>query len=182
VIGGRIWAVSGPLQNGSDMNSLLKLLPLAVCSLLLGGCGGQNPSTSASSGAATPSGPREIDITGNDTMHYNLTSIAAKPGEQLKVVFTNEGNSPIQVTGHNWILLKAGSDAAAFALAAAAAQSTNYVPPSLQDEILAKIDILGPRKSGEVTFIAPAAPGDYPYLCSFPAHYQVGMHGVLAVK
>ncbi|MCC6414926.1 MAG: azurin, partial [Opitutaceae bacterium] len=24
--------------------------------------------------------------------------------------------------------------------------------------------------------------GEYPFLCSFPAHYQVGMHGKIIVK
>ena len=55
-------------------------------------------------------------------------------------------------------------------------------PGSLNDEVVAKIDLLGPRKSGEVEFKAPTTPGDYPYLCTFPAHYQAGMKGVLTVK
>ena len=49
-------------------------------------------------------------------------------------------------------------------------------------QVLAKIDLLGPRKSGEVVFKAPTTPGEYVYLCSFPAHFQVGMKGVLIVK
>jgi uncharacterized cupredoxin-like copper-binding protein len=52
----------------------------------------------------------------------------------------------------------------------------------MQDQIVAKIDLLGPHKSGEVDFKAPTTPGDYPFLCTFPAHYQVGMHGILTVK
>jgi uncharacterized cupredoxin-like copper-binding protein len=48
--------------------------------------------------------------------------------------------------------------------------------------VIAKIDVLGPRKSGEIEFTAPTAPGDYPFLCTFPAHYISGMKGVLTVK
>jgi len=32
------------------------------------------------------------------------------------------------------------------------------------------------------TFAAPAAPGRYPFICSFPGHAQVGMRGVLIVE
>jgi len=153
------------------------LFPL-VAALSLAGCGQKDTSASASAS----SGPREIDITANDTMKYDVTAIQAKPGEDLKVVLTNAGASPIEVMGHNWILLKAGSDAGAFSTAAVQAKASGYIPASLQDEIIAKIDLLGPHKSGEADFKAPTTPGDYPFLCSFPAHFQVGMHGILTVK
>ena len=83
---------------------------------------------------------------------------------------------------HNFVLLKAGTDVAAFDAAALMSKDTNYIPAALGEQILAKIDLLGPRKSGEVTFKAPTTPGDYPFLCTFPAHYQTGMKGFLTVK
>jgi len=115
-------------------------------------------------------------------MKYSLTSIEAKPGEALQVVLTNNGTQPLQVMGHNWVLLKAGSDAASFDAAALNAKDTGYIPASLKDEIIAHIDLLGPRKSGEADFNAPTTPGVYPFLCTFPAHFQVGMKGTLTVK
>ena len=151
-----------------------------VAGLLVSGCGPKGASGPAD--RAPAGGPRVVEITAGDTMKYSLTAIEARPGERLKVVLTNIGTVPKEVMGHNWILLKAGSDAAAFSAAAAAAKDTEYVPASLQGEILAHIELLGPRKSGEVEFNAPAAPGEYPFLCSFPAHFQAGMHGVLTVK
>ena len=132
--------------------------------------------------AAAKAGPRVIEITGGDNMKYNLATIQAKPGEQLKVVLTNTGTQPKEVMGHNWVLLKAGSDPAAFAAAAMTAKATDYIPPGLKDQIIAHTALLGPRKSDEITFKVPDAPGDYPFLCSFPAHFQVGMKGVLTVK
>jgi azurin len=84
--------------------------------------------------------------------------------------------------GHNWVLLKAGTDVAAFDAAALNAKDTGYIPAALSDQIVTHIDLLGPRKSGEADFKAPTAPGDYPFLCTFPAHYQAGMKGVLTVK
>jgi azurin len=140
-------------------------------------------SENAPAAAAAPaSGPRTINIQASDTMKYDVTSIEATPGEELKVVLTNTGTQPKEVMGHNWILLKAGSDALAFVTAAVSAKDTGYIPAALQDEIIAHIDQLGPKQSGEVTFKAPTVPGEYPYFCSFPAHYQVGMKGVLVVK
>jgi len=156
------------------------MLITAVAALLTAGCGEKNTSAPADSAAAQ--GPRTIEITAGDTMKYSLTAIDAKPGEDLKVVLTNIGTIPKEVMGHNWILLKSGADAAAFSTAAAAAKDTDYIPAALKDEIIAHIDLLGPRKSGEVEFSAPSTPGQYPFLCSFPAHYQAGMHGILTVK
>jgi len=157
-------------------------LTLVATIILAAGCGQNSPSASSGGGGGTPAAPREIDLTANDTMHYDVTAIQAKPGEQLRVVLTNTGTIGLPAMGHNWVLLKAGSDPAAFSAAASTCAATNYIPASLQDEILAKIDLLGPRKSGEADFAAPTTPGDYPYLCTFPAHYLVGMHGILTVK
>ena len=156
------------------------LLTTLVAGLLASGCGQENVSAPADS---SPSGgPRVIEITAGDTLKFSVTALEAKPGEPLKVVLTNIGTVPKEVMGHNWILLKAGSDAAAFSAAASTAKDTEYVPASHRGDILAHIELLGPRKSGEVAFNAPTTPGDYPFLCSFPAHYQAGMHGILTVK
>lgn len=155
------------------------LLVSALAILATSGCGQKDASTSAQ---AAPAGPREIEITANDTMKYSVTTIEAKPGEDIKVILTNAGTQPVDVMGHDWVLLKAGSDVAAFDAAALNAKETGYIPAALGDEIIAKIDLLGPRKSGEVEFKAPMTPGDYPFLCTFPAHYQTGMKGVLTVK
>lgn len=149
-----------------------------LAALAVSGCGQKDSSTTASA----PAGPREIDITAGDTMKFNITAIDAKPGEDLKVVLTNVGTQPKEVMGHNWVLLKAGTDVDAFALAAISAKDSGYLPSALADEMIAHIDILGPRKSGEADFKAPTIPGDYPFLCTFPAHYQSGMKGVLTVK
>jgi len=157
------------------------LLTPILAALLLAGCG-QNNSPASSGASATPGGPRIVEITAGDTMKYSLTTIEASPGERLDVVLTNIGTIPKEVMGHDWVLLQAGSDATAFANAAATAKDTDYIPPSLKGQIIAQIGLLGPRKSDDVTFTAPTAPGEYPFLCTFPAHFLAGMHGVLVVK
>jgi len=157
------------------------LLASAVIALVTSGCGQKDTSTPATT-AAVPAGPRTVEITASDNMKYNLASIEAKPGEQLTVILTNIGTQPKDVMGHNWILLKAGTDVEAFDKAATASKATDYFPTSLADQVLAHIPLLGPRKSGEITFTVPTTPGEYPFLCSFPAHFQVGMKGMLIVK
>ncbi|MGH7994976.1 MAG: plastocyanin/azurin family copper-binding protein [Opitutaceae bacterium] len=156
-------------------------IPIALLGALIvlsfAGCGHKS-----SSSASASSGPQEVDLTANDQMRYNITSIEATPGEQMKVVLTNIGSSPASVMEHNWVLLKQGSNAAAFSQAAVTAKADDYIPPSLKDEIVAMIPMQGPHSSGEVDFKAPMKPGVYPYLCTFPAHYQTGMHGTFTVK
>ena len=146
--------------------------------MVVSGCGQKDAAPVA---AAAPAGPHAVELTANDTMKYNVTTIEAKAGEQLKVTLTNTGTLPKEAMGHNWVLLKPGTDVAAFDAAAATAKDTDYIPAALKDQVIASIPTLGPRKSGEVTFTVPAA-GEYQFLCTFPAHYQVGMKGTLIVK
>jgi len=124
--------------------------------------------------------PRVIEISANDQMKFSLASIEAKAGEELKVVLKNDGTLPKEAMGHNWVLLKAGVDLTAFATAAMTAKDTDYVPAAKKGDVIASIPVQGPKKSGEVTFTAPAA-GEYNFLCSFPGHYML-MKGTLKVK
>ena len=163
------------------MTTNVRLLFASVLiAFVTAGCGQKD--TTSTAAAPAPAGPRTVEITAGDNMKYSLNLIEAKPGEQLTVVLTNIGSQPKEVMGHNWILLKAGTDVEAFDKAGAVAKATDYFPTALADQVLAHIELLGPRKSGEADFTAPTAPRDYPYLCTFPAHYLVGMHGILTVK
>lgn len=130
--------------------------------------------------AKAGSGARVIEITGNDQMRFSVTEIEAKAGEELKVVFTNVGTLPKEAMGHNWVLLKAGTDPMAFAAASMTAKDTDYIGASVKDQVIAFIPVLGPKKSAETTFKAPA-PGVYPFICSFPGHVAI-MKGTLTVK
>jgi azurin len=125
---------------------------------------------------------KTIAISAYDTMKFSVTQIEAHPGQKLRVQLTNEGSLPKSVMGHNWVLLKAGEDPIAYSTAATTAKDEDYQPTALADEVLATIPLLGAKETGEVTFTAPTVPGNYPFLCSSPAHCQVGMRGVLIVK
>ncbi|MDP3070494.1 MAG: plastocyanin/azurin family copper-binding protein [Opitutaceae bacterium] len=168
------------------------LLPVAlIAASLLTACGKKDaapvsaPAAAPAPAAAAPAAkaaaaPRVIEITANDQMKFSLATIEAKAGEELKVVLNNVGMLPKEAMGHNWVLLKAGTDVTAFATAAMTAKDTDYVPAAMKDKVIAFIPVLGPKKSADVTFTAPAA-GDYAYICSFPGHYMI-MKGTLTVK
>jgi azurin len=159
------------------MHSKLLSISLFVV-LILTGCSKPEPAAVA----VAPSGPRTIALTAGDNMKYNITQIEAAPGEVLHVTLTNTGVLPKEAMGHDWILLQAGSDLDAYSRAAVAAKDANYQPPELAYEVLASISLLGPSQTGDVTFTVPTKPGEYPFLCSFPAHCQSGMKGVLVVR
>jgi azurin len=172
------------------------VVPL-FAALFVAGCGKNEPSATAaapaapgSAPAAAPAGARQIDVTANDQMKFMIgdkqsdpsgsLTIEAKAGEPLKIVMTNAGTLPKEAMGHNFVILKPGSDPLAFSVAAAAAKDTDYIPTSLKDQVVAHTAVLGPRKSEEINVTLQA--GEYPFLCSFPAHAQVGMRGKIVVK
>ncbi len=140
--------------------------------------------TAAAAPAAAPAAAaaRVITIEGNDAMKFNITRIEAKPGEALKIVFKNVGTLPKEAMGHNWVLLAKGTDVMAFSTAAMQARATEYIPAALANQVIAYSKLLGPKQTDEISFTVPSEPGDYPYVCSFPAHAMAGMRGVLVVK
>jgi azurin len=160
------------------------LIPVLAGSLLLAACGKKEQT------AATPSTPpapaanavAAFEVTANDTMKFNLTRLEAKAGQEVKITLTNIGNMPKAAMGHNLVVLKKGADAKAYVDAAVTAMATDYVPAALADQVVAHTKMLGPKQSDTITFKAPTEPGEYPFVCTFPAHYLSGMKGVLVVN
>jgi putative heme-binding domain-containing protein len=58
------------------------------------------------------------------------------------------------------------------------AWSKAFVPDT--DEVLHASKLLQPGESQTLAFAAPAEPGDYPYVCTFPGHWM-RMNGILRV-
>jgi len=136
----------------------------------------------AAAKAPAAKGVRTIELTGGDDMKFNLTKIEAKPGETLRVVLKSTGTIPKVAMGHNFVLIKLGSDVAEFIKASMNASATEYVPQDLKAQIVGSTKLAGPGETVEVTFKVPAKAGSYPYLCTFPGHYAAGMKGELVVK
>ncbi len=181
------------------MNSTRHRLVLATScalALLASGCAKKESSdqTAATNKAAAgadaggtastpaPQNGRAIEITANDTMKFSVTEIRAKPGEALSVTLVNVGSMPKFSMGHNWVLLKDAAQIDAFVSEASTAPTTDYIPASRKDNVLAHTKLLGPKERDTVTFSAPTQPGRYLFLCTFPGHYQVGMKGELIVE
>jgi azurin len=157
------------------------LLPLLAASLMLVGCGQKNESAAPVASAPVAAGA-SFELTANDSMKFNLARLEVTAGQDVTVSLTNMGNMPKVAMGHNWVLLKKEADIKAFNDAAVMAGATDYVPAALASQVIAHTKLLGPKQSDEVKFKAPMEPGEYVFLCSFPAHYLSGMKGVLVVK
>lgn len=156
-------------------------LSLLVNVLLVAGCG--QKAEPASAAAVAPVGNvASFELTANDTMKFSLTRLEVKAGQEVKLTLVNMGNMPKAAMAHNWVLLKKGADVKAFADAAVSAAATEYIPAQLTDQVIAHTQLLGPKQSEQLSFQAPSEPGEYPFLCSFPAHYLTGMKGFLIVK
>ena len=132
--------------------------------------------------AQKPAGPRTIDIKASDAMKYDVTTIEAKPGEQLRIRLSSVGTLPKVAMSHNIVVLKKGVDAKAFADKAITARDTAYVPPDLKAQVVVASALIGNGEKTEITFKVPAVPGRYEYICTFPGHFASGMKGVLIVK
>jgi azurin len=126
--------------------------------------------------------PRVVEIIGTDDMKYNVTSIAAKPGEQITIKLTAKGTMPAIAMSHNVVVLALKTDAAAFVNAGITARATDYIAPANKAAVIAATKLAANGQTVEVTFKVPAAPGSYPYVCTFPGHFAAGMKGALVVK
>lgn len=130
----------------------------------------------------TAADPRTIDIVGTDDMKYSVTTITAKPGEEIRVRLAAKGKIPKVAMAHNFVLLKLGVNIEKFLAEGAPHRATDFIPPSMASSVIAKTALAGPGETVQVTFTAPSKPGNYPYLCTFAGHYQAGMKGTLIVK
>ncbi len=113
-------------------------------------------------------------------MKFDRPVLEAKAGARVILLFRNE-KCPLQ---HNFLLVNPGQLEQIGALADRMltdpqAMAKQYLPDS--PEILATSSkLIGLGQSDLIEFTAPAHPGDYPYLCTFPGHWRL-MHGVLKV-
>lgn len=120
-------------------------------------------------------------LTASGNQYMVVDSIAASPGEELRVELTNVSSLPASAMSHNFALLEKGTDARAFANASAKAKDNEYIDPEMEDKVIANTEMLGGDETDSVTFTAPEEKGAYDYVCSFPGHFSGGMKGKLVV-
>ncbi len=110
-----------------------------------------------------------LEITGNDLMKYDKTELHAKAGQKVKLTLHHSGKLGKEAMGHNIVILKPGTDVAAFAAKAINAKANDYFPESEAGSVIAHSKLIGAGESTTIEFTAPAA-GTYPFICSFPGH------------
>ena len=119
-------------------------------------------------------------ITGNDLMQYNKNELRAKAGQKVKLTLRHIGKLDVNVMGHNVVILKQGVNLEEFAARAATERDNGYIPPGTED-VLVNTEMIGGGQTTSVEFTAPSEPGEYEFLCSFPAHYAM-MRGKFIVE
>lgn len=126
---------------------------------------------------------KKLEITGNDQMQFNTKALEATAGDKVTLTLKHTGKLPKQAMGHNVVILKAGTKVPDFSMKAMKATTTEYIPEDEESKaaIVAHTKLIGGGEEDSVTFTAPAEPGDYPFICTFPGHFAL-MQGVLTVK
>jgi putative membrane-bound dehydrogenase-like protein len=112
-------------------------------------------------------------------MKFDKTELSVTPGQLVEIVFTNP-----DAMQHNFLLGAPDSLQAIGTAADDLARSPNgmaqqYVPQIPQ--VLFFTKLVEPGETVTVQFKAPAQPGQYPYVCTFPGHWRI-MNGILTVQ
>lgn len=114
----------------------------------------------------------------HEQMFFDKIQLVAEAGKPVELVFHNS-----DAMQHNWVLTQIGGvDEVGLAAEKMApqpdAQGRLYVPAS--PKVLQATKMLNPNDTVRLRFDAPKEPGDYPYLCTYPGHWQ-RMRGALKV-
>ncbi|MEL6191647.1 MAG: plastocyanin/azurin family copper-binding protein [Bacteroidota bacterium] len=132
----------------------------------------------ASMPASWADGPDQtVDIGTLPGLKFDVAEITAKPGEKIRLNFNNNDDML-----HNLLIVKPGKADEMGQLAldlGLQGPDKGYIPES--EDILYHTGLLQPNSSDVIYFEAPAEPGRYEYVCTFPGHAQL-MRGVLVVK
>lgn len=180
---------------------LKKILPFAVCAaIFFTSCGGNNNQSAtddtevtdhdmdmdmdmdeddASDSSDDVAVSQTIELTGNDAMKFDKTLFKVKAGEEVTLTLKNVGTMPVEVGGHNVVVLKQGTNVTDFGNAAAKAKDEGHIPADKKDEIIAHTKIIGPGESDQIKFTLNDA-GTYTFLCSFPGHFMTMQGEIIA--
>jgi cytochrome c oxidase subunit 2 len=148
------------------------------------------PAATPATPPATPAPPTpaageatvlELGVIPN-VMQFDKKELTCKAGAKVTINFVNKAD----VLQHNFLLVKPGTKDKVGALAdslltsdPAGAPAKLYIPDS-PDILVKGTKLIGIGQTEVIEFTAPAEPGDYTYICTFPGHWRL-MHGVLHV-
>ena len=113
-----------------------------------------------------------VILNSNDQMKFDKKIIRVNASQKVTLTLNHNGRFPASSMGHNFVLIKKDVDVNEYALRAAGARNSEYIPEG--DNEIAYTKMLGGGQSDTITFDAPEA-GTYVFICSFPGHYQLMM-------
>lgn len=122
---------------------------------------------------------RIVEITTVEAqMTYDVTSFRVAPGQQVEIVLRNADVLP-----HNLVIVRPGAGETVGRAADAMATDPDafekeFIPDS--PAVMHFTRMLQEGESTRLQFTAPEQEGNYPYICTFPAHW-ITMKGVMEV-
>jgi len=128
----------------------------------------------------TPTAASDIELhigTDGDFLAFMPDELSCATKARVRVVFHHAGRRVTQQ--HNWVLVAPGTQSAVEQAAAQAGEKQGWLPQN-DRRILAATPLCNPGETVTTEFIAPA-PGDYPFICTYPGH-GADMRGVLHVR
>lgn len=109
-------------------------------------------------------------------LRFDTKEFSVRPGTEVEIVFSNTDEML-----HNFVVTRPGTRAevvqAALELGASAAER-DFVPAT--PNVLWSTKVVPSGQSATLKFTAPAALGEYPYVCTFPGH-GILMFGTMVV-
>jgi putative heme-binding domain-containing protein len=113
-----------------------------------------------------------------EELRYDIKYFAAQKGKPVQILLDNRDLMP-----HNLVITVPGALKEIALLAAtmppeAPSGGKQYVPAS--EKVLFATNMVQAAKQERLTFDAPATPGEYPFVCTFPNHW-LRMYGVMVV-
>ena len=113
-----------------------------------------------------------VILNSNDQMKFDKKIIRVNSNQKVTLKLNHTGKFPAISMGHNFVLIKKDVDVNEYALRAAGARNTEYIPEGGNE--IAYTKMLGGGETDTITFDAPD-PGTYVFMCTFPGHYQLMM-------
>ena len=165
----------------------MKIRVLVILSLLVLSCNNTNSSKEKFTYERTKEEPvivqnnmisNNVILNSNDQMKFDKKIIKVNSNQKVTITLNHTGRFPAASMGHNFVLVKNDVDINEYALRAAGARNSEYIPEG-ENEI-AYTKMLGGGESDTITFDAPE-PGTYTFICSFPGHYQLMMGEFIVV-
>ncbi len=111
-------------------------------------------------------------------MRFDLSQFTVVAGEDVEIVLVNADEMP-----HNLLVTAEGAmETVALEAEAMAATPDGFAKQFVPDSplVLAATKLIAPDETARLRITAPAKPGSYPFVCTFPGHWRT-MNGTMNV-